>query len=201
MTRFPVRVGDDEQDRKDLDESTFARDYDKIWTPSTVKAVLDEDPTHIGTHPGALFYGVGCGEVWFRKSKEGDFKITGFDISLYRAAGLSIQDCYGVRDFVTQLQKSVAADDRARVTAMVKYPLRYHGQRQNVSIHDEAEMRRKYEVVFSPLLRRAIAEQKVWDLGGNMDGVATDNGFVWINKTSKDGPFRVISIFEPPSPN
>lgn len=77
--RFPVRVGEGKT-RADIDEGMFTRDYDKIWNPQTVKAVIDENPDQIESAPGALSNNVGCGEVLFSKTRDGQFRITGFDI-------------------------------------------------------------------------------------------------------------------------
>jgi hypothetical protein len=112
MTRFPVRVSENET-FVDLDESVFNRDYEKVWKPQTVNVVMSEDPDHFTGDRD--HFSMGCGEVWFEKTKDQQFRITGFDISEYRIAGMSIQDCYGVRNSLTRLQVALASDSREQV--------------------------------------------------------------------------------------
>jgi len=195
--RFPVRVGEGNT-RADMDEDLFTRDYDKIWNPPTVKAVTDENPDQMEWPPGALSDNVGCGEVLFTKTKDGKFRIIGFDISEYRIAGMSLSDCYRVRDFVRRLQSAVASDDRLQVAGMLKYPLYFHGQRKTATLHNVADTLHLYNVVFSASLRRALAAQQVRNLIAQSDGVAIEGGYIWINQSSQDGSLKVASIFEPP---
>ena len=197
LIRFPVRVGEGES-RTDMDESTFAQQYDKVWNPQTVKAVMDENPKHFERSPGALFEHVGCGEVWFSRMKDGQFRITGFDISAYRNAGISLPDCYRAWDFVRQLQVAVSGDHREQVVGMFKYPLVFHGQRKKVTLHNATEALHEYDLVFSSRLCHSIADQQVSNLLSQAEGVAIGDGFIWMNNSSEGGPFKVISIFEPP---
>jgi hypothetical protein len=216
MTRFPVTVGEintrgeintslDKGKEEYLrahqkitwDQATYTRDYDKVWNPQTVKAVMDENADHVTWEPGALAENIGCGEVWFRKAKDGSFRIAEFDISLYRIAGMSLQDCYGVRAFVKNLQTAVADNRRNQIAGMLKYPLRYHGAHKTIILHGARETLHHYDLIFSPRLRRAIAKQQIWDLGAMADGVSIGYGFIWISDPSQKGQFKITSIFEP----
>ncbi len=206
MTRFPVQVGEmntglDKEEfmrayQKGMwDQATYSREYAKLWNPGTVKVVMSESPDHF-TADGDHFV-FGCGEVWFDKTKDQQFRISGFDISRFRSAGMSVQDCYGVRAFVTELQNTVANERREKVARMMNYPLRYHGARKTVILHNVQETLRNYSVIFSPRLRRAIAKQQIWDLDSMTDGVAIGYGFIWISDPSQKGNYKIISIFEP----
>lgn len=208
MTRFPVTVGEinTSLDKEEFlrvyqkltwDQATYTRDYDKVWNPQTVKAVMDENADHVTWEPGALSEDIGCGEVWFRKEKDGGFRITEFDISEYRIAGMSLDDCYGVRAFVKNLQTAVADNSRNQVAGMLKYPLRYHGAHKTIILHSARETLRNYDLIFSPRLRRAIAKQQIRDLGAMTGGVSIGYGFIWISDPSQNGQFKITSIFEP----
>jgi hypothetical protein len=194
--RFPVRVGEGKT-RADMDEDMFTRDYDKIWNPQTVKAVIDENPDQLEWPPGALSDNVGCGEVLFSKTSDGQFRITGFDISEYRIAGISLPDCYRARDFVRQLQAAVAGDHRQQIADMIKYPLHFHGRRKTLILHSATDTLRNYDLVFSGSLRQALAKQQVRNLMGQADGVAIEGGYIWINEPSENGEFKIVSIFAP----
>jgi hypothetical protein len=192
---FPVRVGENDN-RDDLDKSAFTRDYDKVWKPETINVVMNENPDHFtGDHD---HFAIGCGEVWFDKTKDQQFRIAGFDISEYRIAGMSIQECHGVRNFLAQLQAALASDRREQVAAMLKYPLRYHGENKNMVLHSARDVISNYDLIFSAKLRRAVAEQKPWTLEGSSDGIGIEGGFIWMSDPSQNGSFKVTSIFAPP---
>ena len=197
VTRFPVRVGERETGFVDLDKTALARDFDKVWNPRTVKAVLDEDLDHVNWVPGAIVEGIGCGEVWLTKMKDGQFRIGEFDISAYRIAGMSIQDCYQVRAFLAKLQAAIVSDSRDQVTSMIRYPLRYHGESKTVILHNSTEAMHNYDLVFSAKLRQAITEQKYWKLIGQAEGIGIEGGFVWISDPAQNGTFKITSVFAP----
>lgn len=204
MTRFPVQVGEintalDKEEflrayQKSMwDQATYSRDYDKVWNPETVKVVMNESPDHFTANVHHFVFG--CGEVWFDKIKDQQFRISGFDISRFRSAGMSIQDCYRVRAFVAELQTAVANNSRNQVAGMLNYPLRYHGAHKTVIFHNAHEMQRDYDLVFADGLRRAIAEQQIWNLDSMTDGVPIGYGFIWISDPSQKGDFKITSIF------
>jgi hypothetical protein len=205
VTRFPVQVGEihgtdqvflQNYQNAMLDQRAFTRDYDKVWNPETVKVVMSENPDHFtGDHD---HFAIGCGEVWFDKTKDQQFRISGFDISEYRIAGMSIQDCYGVRNFLARLQVALGGDRREQVAAMLKYPLRYHGESKNMVLHSARDVISNYDLIFSAKLRRAVAEQKPWTLEGSSEGIGIEGGFIWMSDPSQNGSFKVTSIFAPP---
>jgi hypothetical protein len=111
---------------------------------------------------------------------------------------MSIQDWYGVRNFLTLLQVALASDSREQVAAMPKYPLRYHGESKNMVLHSARDVISNYDLIFSAKLRRAVAEQKPWSLEGSSDGIGIEGGFIWMSDPSQNGSFKVTSIFAPP---
>ncbi len=189
-TRFPVQIEDTM-----MDESTFTNNYDKVWNPESVKVAMNEVPGQFIT--GNKFI-IGCGEVWFERTKDQQFKVTAFGRSAYANAGMSMADCYRVRDFVKQLQAAIASDHREQVAGMLKYPLYFHGQSKTTTLHNASETLRNYDLMFSATLRRVVAEQQIHKLMSQADGVAIGDGFIWISEPSVGGPLNVTSIFEPP---
>jgi hypothetical protein len=178
-----------------MDEPTLTRNYDKVWNPETIKAVMNEVSSQFIT--GNKFI-IGCGEVWFEKTKDQQFRVTAFGRSAYANAGMSMADCYRVRDFVKQLQAAIVSNHREQVAGMLKYPLYFHGQSKTITLHNASETLRNYDLVFSATLRSVVAEQQVHKLVSQADGVAIGDGFIWISEPSDGGPLNVTSIFEPP---
>jgi hypothetical protein len=133
---------------------------------------------------------IGCGEVWFSRTKDGLFQITSFNISEYSSAGISLQECYGVREFVRQLQAAIASDNRVQVAGMLKYPLYFHGQHKTLTLHGAQDTLRNYDLMFSDRLRRAVAEQRVWNLISRADGVAIGRWVHLDQRTHRKGALQ-----------
>jgi hypothetical protein len=204
-TRYPVQVGEiagtdqaflNNYKNAMLDQAAFVAKYDAVWNPERVKLVIGEHLDHFNSDDNPLVFG--CGEVWFDKAKDGQFKITGFDISEYRIAGMSMLDCHQVRAFLTELRAAIASDGREKVTGMIKYPLRYHSGSKTITFHSAQEVLRDYDLVFSAKLRRAITEQQDWNLIGQAEGIGIEGGFIWISSPSQNGSFKVTGIIAPP---
>jgi hypothetical protein len=209
MTRFPVQVGETRETSDPeafkrahsatmLDETSYIARFEEIWNRPTIRAVANDSSDHFSSSGDHFVFG--CGEVWFDRTKEDQFKIVGFDISRFRGAGMSIQDCYSVREFVTQLQIAIAHDNRSEIAEMLKYPVRYHGQHKTMIIRSSHELLRNYDIVFSARLRRVVAEQKIWNLNSQRYGVPIGYGSIWIYAPLKKGDFKINSIFEPADP-
>jgi hypothetical protein len=214
LTHFPVQVGEDKAYLQSdgsftphhmtlLDEEPFGRQYDAVWSSHTIRAVLDQNPDLVG-QVGDQFV-IGCGEVWFsdiwrgKSRKDGQFKITVFDMSQDEIAGIPIEDCYRARNFVLQLQAALARNDRNTVAGMLKYPFDYRGQHKTVPLRNAADALRNYDLVFSAKLREVIAKEKVQDLlADETDGIVFGDGLMSINEPWEGGPFKVVGIAEPP---
>jgi hypothetical protein len=63
--------------------------------------------------------------------------------------------------FLRELQRAVARDDRAAVSALVQYPLTVSAGGVRIPISDPASLRQNYEAVFSPPLKSLIAQATV----------------------------------------
>jgi hypothetical protein len=86
-----------------------------------------------------------------------------------------------VLDYFQKLQIAIVGNNHATIAAMVHYPLMVnHGGAIHDTIHDSAELLKKYDAVFSPSIRQAIILEKQAKLFGNEQGVAIARGTVWI---------------------
>src|SRR5438477_8770081 len=73
----------------------------------------------------------------------------------------SALEAASVAMFLRELQRAVGRDDRAAVSALVRYPLTVFAGGVRIPISDAASLRQNYEVVFSPALKRLIAQATV----------------------------------------
>jgi hypothetical protein len=62
------------------------------------------------------------------------------------------------RQFVRDLQREVARDDRAAVSARIRYPLTVFAGGVRIPIADAAALQQTYELIFSPALKALIAD-------------------------------------------
>jgi hypothetical protein len=70
-------------------------------------------------------------------------------------------DARSVAAFVGELQQAVGRDDRAAVSALVRYPLTVFAGGVRIPITDPGSLRQNYDVVFSPALKSVIAQAAV----------------------------------------
>lgn len=80
-----------------------------------------------------------------------------------------------------ELQRGVAAGDRAAVAGLMRYPVRATIAGKNQQIADAAAFQRDYDKIVTPALAKLIAEQKFDTLFVNWQGVMLGQGEVWIN--------------------
>jgi len=81
----------------------------------------------------------------------------------------------------TELQRGVAAGDRAAVAGLMRYPVRVTIGGKNQTVADAAAFQRDYDRIVTPALAKLIAEQKFDTLFVNWQGVMLGQGEVWIN--------------------
>jgi hypothetical protein len=62
--------------------------------------------------------------------------------------------------FLRDLQRAVARDDRAAVSALVQYPLTVFAGGIRIPIVDAEALRQNYDVVFSPALKTLILRRR-----------------------------------------
>ncbi|MBT2768424.1 hypothetical protein J7J08_12320 [Stenotrophomonas sp. ISL-67] len=85
-----------------------------------------------------------------------------------------------------QLQRGVAAGDRAAVAGLMRYPVRVTIGGKDQNLADAAAFQRDYDKIVTPTLARLIAGQKFDTLFVNGQGVMLGQGEVWINGTCLD---------------
>ena len=85
-----------------------------------------------------------------------------------------------------ELQRGVAAGDRAAVAGLMRYPVRVTIAGKNQKVADAAAFQRDYDRIVTPALAKLIAEQKFDTLFVNWQGVMLGQGEVWINGTCLD---------------
>jgi hypothetical protein len=82
------------------------------------------------------------------------------------------------------VQRAIAAGDRATIASMVRYPLRVnHGPANHSMIATRGELLKRYDAVFTPEVRRAVGATNLNDVLGGIDGVALGRGAVWLTST------------------
>lgn len=101
----------------------------------------------------------------------------------------------------TALQLGVASGDRARVAALMRYPLRVDVAGAQRQIRDAATFEREYDSIITGNVARTIAAQNFDTVFASQQGVMIGNGQVWINGTCVDAAcarsdVRVVSIQE-----
>lgn len=97
------------------------------------------------------------------------------------------------RTFLSELQNAAKADDKAKVAAMISYPLlMIHGSRKT-HIKTKAEFLGQYEAIFDAHVRQAIAQQSVKCLFGNYQGAMIGDGEVWFRE-QPNGTMKIVTI-------
>ena len=84
------------------------------------------------------------------------------------------------------LQRGVAANDRAGVAALMRYPVRVSIAGKSQKVADAAAFQRDYDKIVTPSLAKLIGEQKFDQLFVNWQGVMLGQGEVWINGVCPD---------------
>ena len=107
--------------------------------------------------------------------------------------------------FFGKFQSAVVSGNKAVVATMVNYPLRVNTARKGpkFTVTTSADLIKRYDAVFTPVIRQAVAAEKPAKLVGSKDGAAIAAGLVWINsKCNKQvKPAKctlgVVSVIQP----
>lgn len=84
--------------------------------------------------------------------------------------------------FFGRLQSAVVAGNKTIVASMVNYPLRVNTRKgPKFVVTSGADLLKRYDLVFTPVIRQAIVAEKPGKLVGSKDGAAIAAGLVWIN--------------------
>lgn len=78
------------------------------------------------------------------------------------------------------LQRAVAANDAAAVSALMRYPLLVHVGGKKRHVADAATFKREYSQIITPAIAKAIAAQTFDGLFVNWEGAMIGRGQIWI---------------------
>ena len=102
--------------------------------------------------------------------------------SSWKNAGIS--DVKGLKLFLKQVQQWVIANDRQKLAAAVKYPLK--------NISNEKDLIAAFDTVFTKEVRAAFTMINFNQVFRNQNGVMLDGGKVWISQFGND--FKIFAI-------
>ncbi|MFZ0313817.1 MAG: hypothetical protein WAL85_14005 [Candidatus Korobacteraceae bacterium] len=98
------------------------------------------------------------------------------------------------RAFLAELQNAVKAEDKAKVAAMISYPLLViHGEHK-IRVKSQAEFLKQYTAIFDAHVRQAIAQQSAKCLFGNYQGAMIGDGEVWFREQQPNGTMKIVTV-------
>jgi len=100
------------------------------------------------------------------------------------------------RTFLSELQSAVKAEDKAKVAAMISYPLLVIRGDRKTHIKTKAEFLSQYPVIFDTHVRQAIAQQSSKCLFGNYQGAMIGDGEVWFRE-QQNGTMKIVTVNSP----
>ena len=95
---------------------------------------------------------------------------------------------------IQALQAAVAADDAAKVAALVQYPISVDIGGKKTILKTEQDFVARYQELMTPDIRKAIVDTKYGDLFVNYKGVMFGSGQVWINGICKDAQCKEFDV-------
>ena len=116
-------------------------------------------------------------------------KVKGQDDACIRAYGKA-----SVEQFLSDLQHSVAVDDRAHIVEMVQFPISIMVEGKPMALRNKNQLLKYYEIAFDAKVKGFIAKQRVSDLFCNWKGIMIGRGEIWINTVGKSSALRIIAI-------
>jgi len=111
---------------------------------------------------------------------------TAADTAVDDAIDSSLGDHQRYRPVIDAFQAAVAADDAAKVAALVHYPIGVDIDGKPVVMKNEQEFVARYAQFMTPDIRDAIVGTKYADLFVNYKGIMFGSGQAWINGICKD---------------
>lgn len=95
-----------------------------------------------------------------------------------------IKDVRGLKLFLKQAQQWVMNNDKEKLAAAIKYPLK--------DIKNEQELIAAYDAVFTKEVKLSFATINFNQIFRNQQGVMTEGGKVWINQFGKE--FKIFAV-------
>lgn len=148
-------------------------------SPDAVPATSEPAPA---TTPGPATTEVAAGEA----AASGDDHAAAAEGDARQRIERLLGDADQYEKVFNDLQRGIAADDRAAVAALLRYPVRVSVDGKTVKLADAAAFQRDYAKIVTPALKALIAEQRFDTLFVNQQGVMLGQGEVWITGTCVD---------------
>ena len=100
----------------------------------------------------------------------------------------------GSEVFFTNCKRPVAADNRARVVRMVRFPIDIMIAGNRTHLKNRSELLKYYDVAFDPKVKGFIGTQKFEDLFCNWQGVMIGRGEIWVDDVGKPPTLKITAI-------
>lgn len=110
----------------------------------------------------------------------------------YEVAG--IDNAAAAENFFAELRRAVAEDERAKVAAMIAYPIFVSIAGRRIRLRRQADLLRRYNLVFNRRVREALARQQVSELFVNWQGVMIGDGEIWFNQMPNSRDFKITAV-------
>lgn len=110
----------------------------------------------------------------------------------------SLDAAFGVhepyRQFFEQLQKAVAANEKAAVASMIDYPFRARIKGKAIELRDATHFVQAYDKIVTAKVKHAISSQTYPTMFANWQGVSIGDGEVWFSGVDGNDKIKVIAI-------
>ncbi|WP_041778378.1 hypothetical protein [Beijerinckia indica] len=97
-------------------------------------------------------------------------------------------------DFLTRLQKAIAASDKESIAELIDYPLQIKIGGKAVKIKDKQHFVTDYDEVITQTIKDVVAKQTYATLFVNWQGAAIGDGKIWFSSVGKNKKIRVTAI-------
>lgn len=108
----------------------------------------------------------------------------------------SLDQLYGehapYQAFFGELQKAVAADDKAAVAGLISYPLESKVGGKTVTLRDADEFVAAYDQIITAKVKKALAAQTYASLFANGEGLMVGDGEIWFSGIGEEKPTKVL---------
>jgi hypothetical protein len=100
--------------------------------------------------------------------------------------------------FLKTLQSAVSVGNCLKVASLVEFPLEAWANGRTITIRNESEFHARYSQVFSPELKKSIADARPDALLANQSGVMFGNGRLLFRPVvERKNALRIVAINEP----
>ncbi len=103
-----------------------------------------------------------------------------------------------MKEFLQKLQTSLAANDKAAVAAMLKYPFKiYKNGQEKKNYKSEKEFLKDFDKYFTADVKKAVSDATYETLFINAKGIMIGNGEVWMSgwdEKLNPGPVKIIAV-------